>query len=133
MSSTTPRRGRASSTSSCAASTPARSPKPLHWFKWQAYTTWLSGMVLLIVLYWLGSRAALTDPSIAHLSHGQAALVSGGSIVVGWFLYESMNRFVAPRAPAISATLWITGLIVISIGLTRLLSGRAAFLHVGAM
>lgn len=108
-------------------------PKPLHWFKWQAYTTWLSGMVLLVVLYWLGSRAAMTDPSIASLSQGQAALIGVGSIALGWLLYEAMNRFVAPRAPAVSATVWIAGLIAISIALTRLLSGRAAFLHVGAM
>ena len=110
-----------------------RLPQPLHWFKWQAYSTWLSGMVLLIVLYWLGSRAAMTDPSIAAISHGQAALIGVGSIAIGWLLYESMNRFVAPRAAVTSAVVWVAGLVVISIALTRLLSGRAAFLHVGAM
>ena len=43
-------------------------PKPLHWFKWQAYTTWLSGMVLLLVIYYLGGRAVLADPTVASLS-----------------------------------------------------------------
>src|SRR5206468_12840564 len=59
-------------------------PKPLHWFKWQAYTTWLSGMALLIVLYWFGSRATMTEPSVASLSHGQAALIGAGAMAVGW-------------------------------------------------
>lgn len=108
-------------------------PKPLHWFKWQAYSTWLSGMVLLLVIYYLGGRAVLADPTVASLTHAQAAGVGLGAIFGGWLLYESMNRFVAPRAPTISAIIWIGGLIAISIALTRLLSGRAAFLHVGAM
>jgi uncharacterized membrane protein len=108
-------------------------PKPLHWFKWQAYSTWLSGMVLLLVIYYLGGRAVLADPTVASLSHAQAAGIGLSAIFGGWLLYESMNRFVAPRAPTISAIAWIGGLIAISIALTRLLSGRAAFLHVGAM
>ena len=47
-------------------------PRPLHWFKWQAYTTWMSGVLLLIVVYYAGGRAALEDPSLNHLGHGTA-------------------------------------------------------------
>jgi uncharacterized membrane protein len=108
-------------------------PRPLHWFKWQAYTTWWSGVVLLIVVYYFGGRATLADVTVAPLSHRVAVLVALGAIVGGWALYESMQRFVAPRAPRVAMTIWITGLTVIAIGLTRLLNGRAAFLHVGAM
>lgn len=108
-------------------------PKPLHWFKWQAYTTWLSGMALLVVVYYLGGRAVLEDASVAPISHMHAVVLGLASIVVGWLLYESMQRFVAPRAPGIAAFVWIAGLTAISIELTQLLSGRAAFLHVGAM
>jgi len=108
-------------------------PKPLHWFKWQAYTTWWSGFVLLVVVYYFGGRAALGDVTVAPLSHGEAVLVALGAVVGGWALYESMQRFVAPRAPAVALAIWIAGLTAISIGLTHLLSGRAAFLHVGAM
>ena len=110
-----------------------RVPKPLHWFKWQAYTTWLSGMALLVVVYYLGGRAVLADATVAPLSHGAAVLVGLAAIAGGWALYESMQRFVAPRAPRIAAFVWIAGLTAISFELTRLLSGRAAFLHVGAM
>jgi len=108
-------------------------PRPLHWFKWQAYTTWWSGVALLIVVYYFGGRAALADATVAPISHRMAVLVALGAIVGGWALYESMQRFVAPRAPRVAVTIWITGLTVIAIALTRLLSGRAAFLHVGAM
>ena len=108
-------------------------PRPLHWFKWQAYTTWWSGLALLVGVYYFGGRATLADVTVAPLSHRMAVLVALGAIVGGWALYESMQRFVAPRAPRVAVTIWITGLTVIAIALTRLLSGRAAFLHVGAM
>ena len=110
-----------------------RVPQPLHWFKWQAYTTWLSGMALLVVVYYLGGRAVLADATVAPLSHRAAVLVGLAAIGGGWALYESMQRFVAPRAPGIAGFVWIAGLTAISVELTRLLSGRAAFLHVGAM
>jgi len=108
-------------------------PRPLHWFKWQAYTTWWSGVALLIVVYYFGGRAALADVTVAPLSHRMAVLVALAAIAGGWALYESMQRFVAPRAPRVAATIWITGLTAIAMALTHLLSGRAAFLHVGAM
>jgi uncharacterized membrane protein len=108
-------------------------PRPLHWFKWQAYTTWLSGMALLIVVYYLGGRAVLADPTVARLSHAQASLIGLGAIVGGWAIYEAMQRFVAPQAPRVAAIVWLAALTTIAIALTQLLNGRAAFLHVGAM
>jgi uncharacterized membrane protein len=108
-------------------------PRPLHWFKWQAYTTWWSGLALLIVVYYFGGRAALADSPVAPLSHRVAVLVAVAAIVGGWALYESMQRFVAPRAPRVALAIWIIGLGIIAVALTRLLNGRAAFLHVGAM
>ena len=108
-------------------------PVPLHWFKWQAYTTWLSGAALLIVVYYAGGRALLADPAVAAISHGSAIAIAVGSIVSGWLLYDTLWRHVAPRAAAFAATLSIVGLISIVVALTSLLSGRAAFLHVGAI
>jgi uncharacterized membrane protein len=108
-------------------------PRPLHWFKWQAYTTWWSGLTLLIVVYWFGGRATMVDSAFGPLNHRAAVLVALLAIVGGWALYESMQRFVATRAPRIALATWIIGLTSIAIALTRLLNGRAAFLHVGAM
>lgn len=108
-------------------------PRPLHWFVVQAMTTWGSGLVLLIAVYWAGGRAAMADPGVAQISHTQAVLIGIGAIVLGAALYDAMQRGLAARAPRASAAIWLAGLTGISIALTQLLSGRAAFLHVGAM
>jgi len=101
-------------------------PVPLHWFKWQAYTTWLSGVGLLVAVYWFGGRASMgVRPN--------AVAFGAGLIFGGWAVYELMNRFVAPRAAAVSLVVWLTTLIVISWLMMRRLDPRAAYLHVGAM
>src|SRR5262245_17448922 len=108
-------------------------PQPLHWFKWQAYTTWLSGVALLLVVYYVGGRALLTDPARADLTPWVATAVAVGSIVVGWLVYDVLWRFVGHRSGTVAGALSIVALIGIVYGLTSLLSGRAAFLHVGAL
>ena len=108
-------------------------PRPLHWFKWQAYTTWLSGVALLLVVYYLGGRALLTDPARVTLGSGAAVAIGLGSIVAGWLAYDVLRRFVAPRSEAVAGGLSIVALIAVVVALTSVLSGRAAFLHVGAL
>jgi uncharacterized membrane protein len=108
-------------------------PVPLHWFKWQAYITWLTGAALLIIVYYAGGRALLEDPAVAPLGHGVATAVAVGAIVSGWLLYDTLMKYVAPIRPAMAGALAVVGLTSIAIALTSLLSGRAAFLHVGAM
>ncbi|MFN2563406.1 MAG: urate hydroxylase PuuD [Gemmatimonadaceae bacterium] len=112
-------------------------PVPLHWFKWQAYTTWLTGAALLIVVYYAGGRALLANPVRGPLEpglgHGSAVGVAVGSLIGGWLLYDTLWRYVAPRALTIATVLSLVGLVSITITLTTLLTGRAAFLHVGAM
>src|SRR5687767_1807410 len=108
-------------------------PRPLHWFKWQAYITWLSGVALLLVVYYVGGRALLTDPARAALTPGMAVAVASGSIVLGWLVYDLLWRLVAPRSAAIAGALSIVALVAVVYGLTSVLSGRAAFLHAGAL
>lgn len=108
-------------------------PKAMHWFFVQAFTTWGSGLVLLIAVYWAGGRAVMADSAIAGVTHLQAVLTGIGAVAGGTILYELTNQLLAPRAPRLAAVVWISGLTAISIALTQLLSGRAAFLHVGAM
>jgi uncharacterized membrane protein len=108
-------------------------PRTLHWFKWQAYTTWLSGAALLVVVYYLGGRAALEDPGVARLSHGMAVAAGLGSIVAGVMVYEVVQRRVAPHAPRLATALLLGAFVGILYALTHLLNGRAAFLHVGAL
>ena len=108
-------------------------PVPLHWFKWQAYTTWLSGAALLLVVYYVGGRSLLVDPARAALSPGMAVAVAAGSILVGGMTYDFLWKRVAPRSAAAAGALSIAALVAIVVALTSLLSGRAAFLHVGAL
>ena len=108
-------------------------PRPLHWFKWQAYTTWLSGAALLVVVYYAGGRALLTDPARADLTPAAATGVAIGGIVVGWLIYDLLWRFVAQRSATAAGAASIVALVVIVYILTSLLSGRAALLHVGSL
>ncbi len=108
-------------------------PRPMHWFFVQAFTTWGSGLVLLIAVYWAGGRAVMADSTIAGITHFQAVLVGIAAVFGGALLYQLANQLLAPRAPRLAAAIWVAGLTAISIALTLLLNGRAAFLHVGAM
>jgi uncharacterized membrane protein len=108
-------------------------PRILHWFKWQAYTTWISGAVLLVAVYYAGGRAALADPAVAPLHHATAVAIGVGAILLGVGAYELTQRLVAPRAPVLANATLLAAFVVIVYALTHLLSGRAAFLHVGAL
>ena len=108
-------------------------PAPLHWFKWQAYTTWLSGTALLIVVYYVGGRALLVDPSRMALTPTAAVSIAVGTIVVGWLVYDVLWQYVAPRSETLAGVLSVSALVLIVFGATTVLSGRAAFLHIGAM
>jgi uncharacterized membrane protein len=108
-------------------------PAPLHWFKWQAYTTWLSGVALLVVVYWAGGRALMADPAVHAISQTHATALGVFGLLLGWGLYEAMQRLVAPRAPRVAAAVWIAGLVLVGVAFVNHLSGRAAFLHAGAM
>ena len=108
-------------------------PPRMHWFMWQAYTTWITGTLLLIIVYYAGGRAVLEDPAVADITHRQAILVGVGALFLGSIVYGSMQGAIARRAPAVSLAVWIIGLTAIAVALTQLLSGRAAFLHAGAM
>ena len=108
-------------------------PAPLHWFKWQAYTTWLSGVALLVVVYWAGGRALMADPAVHDISQLHATALGVAGLALGWALYEGANRLLAPRAPRAAAVVWLAGLLLVSFAFLNHLSGRAAFLHVGAL
>ncbi|HYW13104.1 MAG TPA: urate hydroxylase PuuD [Longimicrobium sp.] len=107
--------------------------RTLHWFKWQAYTTWLTGAALLIVVYYAGGGALLVDPAVADLTATQATMIGVGTIVGGWLVYHYGLAKLLARAGAMAALLGLLLVLGVSYGLTHVFSGRAAFLHVGAM
>lgn len=112
---------------------PSQLPPELHWFKWEAYTTWLSGFALLVIVYYLNARAMMVDRSVADLSSWQAVGVGLGSLVTGWLVYDLLCRSPLGRRPLAFGVVIFLLLVASGWALTQLLSGRAAYLHVGAM
>ena len=107
-------------------------PEPLHWFKWEAYTTWLSGFALLIVLYYFHADTYLIDKSVADLSTWEAILISIGLLVAAWLVYDALCR-VLGDFPLILATALLVLITLAAWGISHLFSGRATYLQVGAM
>jgi len=110
-----------------------RLPNPLHWFKWQAYTTWLSGAALLIVVYYVGGRALIVDPGRATTSPSAGVTIAVATIVGAWLLYETIWRIIGKRSPRLAGAISLIFMVAAIELLLSSLSGRAAFLHVGAM
>ncbi len=112
---------------------PAELPKELHWFKWEAYSTWLSGFALLVIVYYMNAQAMMVDRSVADLSSWQAVGIGLGSLVAGWIVYDLLCRSPLGRHDLAFGLVIFAFLVFSSWALTQLLSGRAAYLHVGAM
>jgi uncharacterized membrane protein len=112
---------------------PAQLPKELHWFKWEAYSTWLSGFALLTIVYYLNAQAMMVDRSVADLGSWQAVGIGLASLVVGWVVYDLLCRSkLGKHDLAFGVVMWafLSGSAYV---LTHLLSGRAAYIQVGAM
>ena len=71
---------------------PHELPEPLYWFKWEAYTTWLSGFALLVVVFFVHPQAFLVDPSVTDLTSWEAIAIAVGGLVVAWVVYDELCR-----------------------------------------
>jgi uncharacterized membrane protein len=112
---------------------PPEMPEPLHWFKWEAYTTWLSGFALFVVLYYLDADTRLVDPAVADLSDWEAIGVSLAGILLAWVVYDALCRTVGRRSQVALAIIG-TGLVALAAWIAgELLAPRAAYLQVGVM
>jgi len=112
---------------------PATLPKELHWFKWEAYSTWLSGFALLFIVYYLNAQAMMVDRGVADLTSWQAVGIGLGSLVLGWLVYDLLCKSPLGRHDLAFGAVIFGFLVAASYVLTHLLSGRAAYLHIGAM
>jgi uncharacterized membrane protein len=110
---------------------PPRLPEPLHWFKWEAYTTWLSGFALMIFLYYVNADTYLIDPSVADLSEGAAITISIALLVAAWLVYDVLCRLLRSELVLAAAVLGLT--VLAAWGASELFSGRAEYVQVGAM
>ncbi len=112
---------------------PAEMPEPLHWFKWEAYTTWLSGFALLVVLYYFDADTRLVDPAVAGLDEWEAIALSVGGLALAWIVYDVLCRTVGARSQIALAGIGVVLLALAAWAAGELFAARAAFLQVGAM
>jgi uncharacterized membrane protein len=112
---------------------PSQMPSELTWFKWEAYTTWLSGFVLMVIVYYLDAELFLVDKSVLDLTPLQAGLFSFFSLALAWLLYEAACRSGLSSHELPFAIGGYIFLVVLTYAFTHVLSGRGAFNQIGAI
>ncbi|HEV2902539.1 MAG TPA: urate hydroxylase PuuD [Gaiellaceae bacterium] len=111
---------------------PETLPSPLHWFKWEAYTTWLSGFSLFVVLYYVNAETYLIDPQVADIRPLVAVSASIGLLAAAWMIYDLLCRLLGGRD-------WLLAVAIVALtvaaayGVSHLYSGRAVYIQIGAM
>jgi uncharacterized membrane protein len=107
-------------------------PETLHWFKWEAYSTWLTGMFLLALIYWYGAEVYLINPAVAELSVPAAVFISILFLAGGWFIYDLLCRSPLGRNDAALGLVLFALTTLLAWGLSEVFSGRGAYIHYGA-
>jgi uncharacterized membrane protein len=111
---------------------PASMPDHLVWFKWESYSTWLTGFAMLVLVYYLGSDLYLIDPAVMELTQAQAIATSLASLAFGWFAYNTLCRVFVNADQSLLMVALFALLVAMAYGYTQVFSGRAALLHLGA-
>ncbi|HKR03166.1 MAG TPA: urate hydroxylase PuuD [Bacteroidia bacterium] len=114
-------------------SAPSEIPKTLHWFKYEAYFTWLTGMLLLTLVYFMNAKAVMVDASVREISSLAAILIGSGTMFFGWFIYDWMCNTSLLQKKKLFAVIGFLIVAAISFFLSKFLSGRAAFMLVGGL
>ena len=112
---------------------PARLPGVLHWFKWEAYVTWLSGFALLILVYYLHPGTYLLAPDGPVTSPALGIAIAVGAMALGWVVYDGLCRSLLGRHSVAFALVGVVLVSGLAYGLQTVFGGRAAYLHVGAV
>ncbi|MBC7714902.1 MAG: urate hydroxylase PuuD [Rhizobacter sp.] len=113
---------------------PTKVPKDLHWFKWEAYWTWLSGAFLVIMIFYTGDATYLLDSSVSNISYGQAVCLGIFTLVGSWIFYDFLwERKITKDKPVVGHILTIAWFFGMTYLLCKTLSGRAAYIHIGGM
>ncbi|MDA5556141.1 urate hydroxylase PuuD [Shimia sp. MMG029] len=111
---------------------PEAMPEHLTWFKWESYSTWLSGAALLMVVYWVGGELYLVDQTKSDLVLWQGIVISALSLGVGWLVYDFLCKSKLGEFPTVLMVLLFALLVVMGWGYTQVFTGRAMMLHLGA-
>ncbi len=113
--------------------TPERMPEELHWFKWESYMTWISGFSLMAIIYYWGAESYLIDRAVWDISAAAAIAISVASLAAGWVIYDLLCRSPLKERGPLLFTVLFAFIVLAAYGFGQVFSGRAAFLHVGAM
>jgi uncharacterized membrane protein len=108
-------------------------PAELTWFKWEAYTTWLSGFALLVVLYYWNASLYLIDPAVLDIAPAAAVAIGVGSTALGYLAYTALCRSPLGRDDRVLALVGFALLVAAGWGYTQVFSGRGAFMHLGVL
>ena len=112
---------------------PAELPEHVTWFKWESYVTWMSGFALLVLVYYAGADLYLVDPEVWDVTATIGILVSLASLALGWLLYDFLCRSkVGENSTFLMIFLYLI-LVAMAWGYSQIFTGRAAFLHLGAI
>jgi uncharacterized membrane protein len=112
---------------------PERLPGTLHWFKWEAYWTWITGFALLVLMFYANAELYLIDPAVMPLSKPAAIGIGLGCLVLGLIVYEAVCRSPLGRTEALLGATLLILLALAAWGLAQVFSGRGAFIHYGAI
>ena len=112
---------------------PGELPTTLHWFKWQNGFTWMTGISLLVVVYYMNGAAYLIDPSVRALSPMVAITMSVSALFVGWMFYDALWRSIGERRPRVATAVSIAMLFGAVYGYAQMFSGRAAYIQTGVL
>ncbi len=112
---------------------PEKMPKHLHWFKWEAYSTWITGMFLLILIYYVGAHSFMIDPAKADLTAWQAIGLGLGTILIGFLIYEGLCRTPLVDKELIFGLLLVAIITFLAWMLSQFIGNRAAYIHIGAL
>ena len=114
-------------------SAPARMPEHLTWFKWEAYLTWVTGFLLLVVQYYVQAEAYLIDPAVLPLLPWQAIVISLVSIIAGWIVYDGLCRSPVGKKTGTLAACVLALILAFAYLFAQVFSGRGAFIHAGVI
>jgi uncharacterized membrane protein len=112
---------------------PAELPKHLTWFKWESYATWMSGFALMCIVYYAGADLYLIDRNLWDVEPWIAITTSLGSIIISYLIYDLLCKSKMGQKPTLLMVLLYLILVLAAWGYTQIFTGRAAFLHLGAI
>lgn len=112
---------------------PPELPDSLHWFKWEAYSTWLSGVFLLGLIYWYSAEIYLIDPGVFELSKRLAITIGIATLILGWIIYDLLCKSALGNNDNVLGMVMFVLLVIAAWGLCQIFSGRGAYIHFGAM